>query len=109
MKPINGELIYTGGGIYVGIGQTDDGNWYMADHGNDAVRIVNANPNDAPNNGDDAWYPEWQDEHLVKDYRDGERDTVQFLYQSLDMASGNSAQKLKELLKQEYPADYFNE
>lgn len=98
-KPINGELIYTGGGIYVGIGQTDDGNWYLADHGFDAVRILNADINLA---GDDAWYPEWQEKHLVYDYQDGE-DSAEFLYESLKVTDDLDCQHLMNLLEENYP------
>ena len=106
MKPITSDLIYTGGNIYIGLGATSEGTWYIADHSNDAVRIVNANPEDA---GEDMWEAEWQEEHLVKDYEDGSKDTILFLYQSLDMYAKQSAKcgdvyRLMEYLEENHPS-----
>jgi len=105
MKPITSELIYTGGNIYIGIGATNESNWYIADHSNDAVRIVNANPAES---GEDMWEVEWQEEHLVKDYEDGSKDTILFLYQSLELyaksVKGGDVYRLMEYLEENHPS-----
>lgn len=108
MKPITSELIYTGGNIYIGIGATDDGNWYIADHSNDSVRIVNANPSEA---GEDMWDAEWQEEHLIMDFEDESKDTILFLYKSLVLCAkqtsiGSDVYKLMEYLEENYKS-YF--
>ena len=107
VKPINGELIYTGGGIYVGVGQTDDGNWYMADYENDGVRIINADPNKFLNNGEDVWLPEWQEEHFVMDYDDGSIESVTFLYQSLEIIDNYAAKILSNDIENSYYSEYY--
>lgn len=98
MKSINGELIYTGGNIYIGFGQTDDGNWFISDHCEDCVRIVNANPN-----CEESWDSEWQQEHLVADLNEGEDDTIEFLYSFLKMLGTSTSQKLICFLINDYP------
>lgn len=60
---------YTGGNIYVYAGQFADGTWFMAgDLCGNAIKIVNADP---IKEWDDAWYLEWQEEHLVREVVDG--------------------------------------
>lgn len=106
MKPINGEIFNTGGHCYVGIGQTDDGNWYIADFTNDDVRVVDANPNESPNDGEDAWYPEWQEAHLVKDFENWSKEAILFLADVAKICAPQST--LADGYKREYP-QYFDE
>lgn len=65
---------YTGGGIYLYTGKLSNGSYFMAsddyfyDNGYFDVLIVNADPDLAvdENQEDIAWFPDWQEEHLVK-------------------------------------------
>ena len=59
----NVEPCYTGGNIYVYVGQLESGEYFLADC-ECAIRLLNA-PMDLEN--EDHWYPEWQEEHLIKD------------------------------------------
>jgi len=60
---------YTGGGIYVFLGAFTDGTFFIADSDNYDVRIVNENPEPTfwDDDGTGAAFPEWQNNHLVKD------------------------------------------
>lgn len=76
---------YTGGNIYNYIGKLSDGNYFMAaddwfegDYFD--IRIVNENPDKA---GEDCWYPEWQEEHLVRDIQ-SENEAQKFTKQILN-------------------------
>lgn len=70
MRITNAIAEYTGGNIYVYAGQFDDGTWFMAgDLCGNAVKVVNADPF---KEWDDAWYLEWQVEHLVREVVDAE-------------------------------------
>ena len=61
---------YTGGGIYVFLGQLSDGNYFMAGNSDWAVRILDACPWRTKNNN---WeYADWQEKHLVRDLSDTE-------------------------------------
>lgn len=78
---------YTGGGIYTYIGKLSDGNYFMAedsifDKTNPifSIRIVNENPDEV---GEDSWYPEWQEEHLVKDVVETDNEAKEFTKQIL--------------------------
>lgn len=60
---------YTGGNIYNYTGKLKDGNYFMADDSyfngdNFDVTIVSSDPDKEKDDG--AWYPEWQEEHLVE-------------------------------------------
>lgn len=67
------EPIYTGGGIYIFLGQIDD-DFFVADSCNQDARIVDANPSDFTDDerfGFEEWASEeWQQEHLVRDLTD---------------------------------------
>ena len=60
--------IYTGGGIYVYLGELANGNYFMASDWSIGcvgdIRILDADPREA---GDDCWYAEWQEPHFVRD------------------------------------------
>ena len=58
------EYAYTGGGIYVIVGELENGNFFMHDASFYDTRILTERP-DFEN--DDVWYPEWQEEHLIED------------------------------------------
>lgn len=64
MKIKNAIPEYTGGGIYIIYGAFEDGNYFMIDACEYDVRILNADPYA---DYDESCYPEWQEEHLVKD------------------------------------------
>lgn len=60
---------YTGGNIYVYSGEFSDGTWFMCgDLCGNAIKIVDSDPT---KEWDDAWYLEWQEEHLVRETVDG--------------------------------------
>lgn len=76
---------YTGGNIYNYTGKLSDGNYFMAaddwfegDYFD--IRIVNENPDKV---GEDSWYPEWQEEHLVRDIQ-SENEAQKFTKQILN-------------------------
>lgn len=64
--------IYTGGGIYVYLGELDDGNYFLASDWSSGcvgdIRILNEDPRKVDD--DECFYPEWQETYLVKDMDD---------------------------------------
>lgn len=54
---------YTGGNIYVYLGELDNGQYFIAEDLMYDVTIVDADPRKA---GDDAFQPDWIEEHLVR-------------------------------------------
>lgn len=60
------EPIYTGGGIWCFVGELSDSTFFIAEDANDSFRIVNEDPR----GNEEAWYPEWQEKHLVLDIDD---------------------------------------
>ena len=101
---------YTGGGIYVYTGKLKDGNYFMAsddwfdkDNPYFTIRIVNENPDEAGDDGYDAWYEEWQKPRLVRDITDDEakRFTEQILKWIIkNKPEGNyQVDDMKDLLK----------
>lgn len=60
------EPIYTGGDIWCFLGELSDGNFFLASDFMDSFRILNEDPREK----DEAWYPEWQEKHLVLDIDD---------------------------------------
>lgn len=59
---------YTGGGIYVFTGRLQSGEWFVADNAPCSVRLLNEDPDGT----DEAFYAEWQEEHLIRDLDDKE-------------------------------------
>ena len=60
------EAIYTGGGIYVYCGITEDGQHFMAGDEPEWVMLTNEptmTDELSDDEWNDRWYPEWQDEH----------------------------------------------
>lgn len=69
-KVVAAEASYTGGGIYVFLGELSDGTYFIADYPYFDLRIVNEDPR--PTYWDDdadtsAGYVPWQEAHLIKD------------------------------------------
>ena len=63
IKYANAE--FTGGNIYVYTGQFTDGTWFIAgDLIANNVMVMDADPEA---NWEDAWYPDWQEEHLIRE------------------------------------------
>jgi len=60
------EPTYTGGGIYVFIGQMADGAWFLADDSNYDARLIDTDVFKADWD-EELWWPEWQESHLVAD------------------------------------------
>lgn len=60
--------MYTGGSIYIYWGAFSDGTYFMSCDDYWDLRIVNEDPRNT-HNGDyfEADYPDWQEEHLIKD------------------------------------------
>lgn len=78
---------YTGGSIYTYTGKLSDGNYFMAEDSifdktnpTFSIRIVNENPDEV---GEDSWYPEWQEEHLVRDVVETDNEAKEFTRQIL--------------------------
>lgn len=68
MKIKNVEPTYTGGWIYIFLGELNDGTFFIAESDNYDVRIVDCDPSPTFWDSDGgASYPEWQEEHLVRD------------------------------------------
>lgn len=64
------EAAYTGGGIYVFLGELSDGTYFIADYPYFDLRIVNEDPRPTFWNDDadtSAGYVPWQEAHLIKD------------------------------------------
>ena len=66
IKMANAE--YTGGGIYVFVGELTNGRYFMMDNFMD-IRIMNQFPS---LDDEDVWYDEWQEKHLIEDIEDEE-------------------------------------
>lgn len=69
---INGEIetaeaIYTGGGIWVYVGIVGGCHFMASDSDNNWVLLVDKDPNEE---FDDAWYPEWMEEHGIEEFGD---------------------------------------
>ena len=67
-KVVAAEASYTGGGIYVFLGELSDGTYFIADYPYFDLRIVNEDPR--PTYWDDdadtsAGYVPWQEAHLM--------------------------------------------
>lgn len=67
MKAIHGTAIYTGGGIYVVIGELDSGLWFCGN--NDWCSIFDEDTRTYDNDNDDlaCFLNEWCEAHEVKD------------------------------------------
>ena len=119
-KPIKYEIEYatpnyTGGSIYVYTGKLKDGNYFIADDGwmeDDyrafSIRIVNADPDnvDDPNQDDIAMFPEWQEEHLVKDLEG--KEAKQFTKQILEWIINNKPKGNYQVGDMQDILDYAN-
>ena len=69
-KVVAAEASYTGGGIYVFLGELSDGTYFIADYPYFDLRIVNEDPRPTywdDFNEDGASYVPWQEAHLIKD------------------------------------------
>ena len=81
--------IYTGGNIYVFFGQLQDGSYLMSDSCVFYVRFLSADPLAA---GDDAFYEDWQIDHLLRDIED-EEETLSFVIAMCDWVLQNGDEK----------------
>lgn len=69
MRFTKGTAMYTGGGIYVVLGETDNGLYFLGNC--DCVDIYNADVREEDENGDMAcFYPEWEELHRVETSED---------------------------------------
>lgn len=67
--PISAEAVYTGGNIWIFHGKCSDGNWFLTDdYGYTAILDT-----DPDKDWDNCLYYEWQQKHLVKDFKEKER------------------------------------
>lgn len=69
MKPITTQATYTGGGIWLFTGTTDEDNYYLADDYG-CVLILNKNPDEY---WDECLFSEWQQKYLVKELKGKQR------------------------------------
>lgn len=59
---VDAEVMYTGGGIWVIMGKVSGYDiYFMADSGNDMLMFLSEDPRDK----EDAWYDDWQEEHML--------------------------------------------
>lgn len=68
-KFVNVSPDYTGGGIYVYTGKLSDGTYFFADGDNYYAEILDSDPRD---DYEEAFYPEWLDEHILRSVVDEE-------------------------------------
>lgn len=68
MKIKEAWAVYTGGNIWLFYGNLEDGNFFLTDD-NGCTLILNADPNDL----DESTFPDWQEEHLVRELENNER------------------------------------
>jgi uncharacterized protein YlzI (FlbEa/FlbD family) len=67
-KIVNADAIYTGGGVWVFMGELESGKFFMAFEENCyEVMVLDADPRKAE---DMAYYQSWQESHTVWDYVD---------------------------------------
>lgn len=69
--------VYTGGNIWLFYGSLEDGNFFLTDD-NGCTLIINTDPSDL----DESTFPDWQEEHLVRELENNER--MQFCNVLLD-------------------------
>lgn len=70
-KIVSAEAIYTGGGIWNYMGELESGKFFMAfDDDCYEVMILDADPRKAGEDGEEAYFPEWQQAHMILDYYD---------------------------------------
>lgn len=70
-KIVSVSAIYTGGGIWNFMGELESGKFFMAfDDDYYEVLILDADPRKAGEDGEEAYFPEWQQAHMIIDYYD---------------------------------------
>ena len=67
MKALHGTAIYTSGGIYVVIGELDNGLWFCGDNFGCTIYDQDTRTYDKVNDGLAWFWNEWCDNHVVKD------------------------------------------
>lgn len=73
LKIVSVNAIYTGGGIWNYMGELESGKFFMAfDDPYYEVMIFDADPRKAGEDGEDAYYPEWQEAHTLWDYNEND-------------------------------------
>jgi uncharacterized protein YlzI (FlbEa/FlbD family) len=71
-KIVSAEAIYTGGGIWNYMGELESGKFFMAfDDDYYGVLILDADPRKAGEDGEEAYYPYWQEAHTLWEYNEG--------------------------------------
>lgn len=68
---------YTGGGIYVVLGQLADDTWFMADWDSLGIGVMFLDA-DVKAAGEDAWWPEWQENHVIRYLEDNGAEALDF-------------------------------
>lgn len=78
MKVVRGTAIYTGGGIYVTIGQMDNGMYFVgSEYG---IEFFDEDTRSCDENDDMCcFWQEWYDEHCIKDGYDPDDAQVAFI------------------------------
>ena len=79
---------YTGGCIYVFTGSLENGNYFIADSCEFDIREINVNPDDY-DFCDEVLQADWQEKHLVKDYKNGSAEAKQFFEKMLEWVMEN--------------------
>ncbi len=67
--PKNVEALYTGGGIWDFCGKTDDGKYFLTDNDGNTIIL----DKDVKDDLDNAFFPEWEEEHKIEELQDEER------------------------------------
>ena len=73
---------YTGGNIWLFYGSCENGNFFLTDD-NGLTLILDSNPEDL----DESTFPDWQEEHLIKELENLER--IRFCNNILDWITDN--------------------
>ena len=73
-KIVSVSAIYTGGGIWNFMGELESGKFFMAfDDDYYDILILDSDPRKAGEDGEEAYYPEWQEAHTLWEYNESER------------------------------------
>ena len=67
MKALHGTAIYTGGGLYVVIGELDNGLWFYGNYDWCAVFDEDIRTYDEVNHGLACFWNDWCEKHIVND------------------------------------------
>ena len=97
----NVKAEYTGGGIYIFLGEFADGKFFLTDDYG-ATLILDEDPADF----DESLYPEWQEKHLIEELMGPAR--LSFLNDMLDTLKASNPDNITDLEIDRYKAEWNN-